>query len=283
MSVAIMRRQKQTRAASGLRCSIVLVCVLLAHGQPAQVDICGFQLPPDNVTICDEKSPCNGTCPSTTCLALVEFNKGMNYALSSNIVDEDGVQYSTKPWARDPAVCATMTEPEYCSWHGVGCCCGNTTGALDRCDKCQAIRKSSRGSVGQLELQGLRLEAPLHKVLVQLGALGKYGLWSLELQNNNFTGSIPANLSLLFPDLVLLNLGSNEKLTGPVPKGLDELTSLEELNLEYTSLTGSLPIMCAPNGGSRLADVFIRGTYLTGDVTEAFRNCSQLISLNLQV
>lgn len=283
MTVAIMRWQKQTCAANGLRCSIVLVCVLLAYGQPAQVDICGYQIPPENVTICKDKPTCNGTCVSTTCLALVKFNKGVNYALSSNIVDEYGDQYATKPWARDPAVCATMTQSEYCSWHGVRCCCDNTTGTLERCDKCQAIKNSSLGSVGQLDLQGLRLEAPLDEVLAELGDLSKYGLWSLELQNNNFTGSIPANLSLLFPDLVLLNLGSNYKLTGPVPNGLDTLTYLEELNLEYTRLIGSLPIMCARDGGSRLADVFIRGTNLTGDVTEAFRYCSQLIALSLQV
>jgi hypothetical protein len=41
--------------------------------------------------------------------------------------------------------------------------------------------------------------------------------------------------------------------------------------------------MCKQGVGAPLADVYLRGTLLSGPVDRAFRYCSELVSLNLQV
>jgi hypothetical protein len=41
--------------------------------------------------------------------------------------------------------------------------------------------------------------------------------------------------------------------------------------------------MCSQGAGAPLADVYLRGTLLSGPVDKAFQHCAELVSLNLQV
>ena len=65
------------------------------------------------------------------------------------------------------------------------------------------------------------------------------GLQRLEVQENEFQGSIPFDLGSL-SHLISLSLYSN-KLTGPIPDQLGNLIGLRALYLDDNSLTGSLP------------------------------------------
>ncbi|MCB0234581.1 MAG: Two component regulator three Y domain protein, partial [Anaerolineae bacterium] len=66
---------------------------------------------------------------------------------------------------------------------------------------------------------------------------------TLDLQDNNLTGSLPGQLSNL-PNLQHLLLLRNE-LSGAIPTSLGSLTQLQELSLSQNKLTGSIPTQLA--------------------------------------
>ncbi len=84
-------------------------------------------------------------------------------------------------------------------------------------------------------------------------------LTHLDLQGNNFTGSIP-NLDAL-TELRVLNLGRND-LTGRIP-ALTGLVKLEKLALSKNKLTGSIPAL---NGITTLKEVDLNDNNLTGSI-----------------
>ena len=84
-------------------------------------------------------------------------------------------------------------------------------------------------------------------------------LTHLDLQGNNFTGSIP-NLDAL-TELRVLNLGRND-LTGRIP-ALNGLVKLEKLALSKNKLTGSIPAL---NGITTLKEVDLNDNNLTGSI-----------------
>ena len=84
-------------------------------------------------------------------------------------------------------------------------------------------------------------------------------LTHLDLQGNNFTGSIP-NLGSL-TELRVLNLSRNE-LTGRIP-ALTGLVKLEKLALSKNKLTGSIPAL---NGITTLKEVDLNDNNLTGGI-----------------
>ena len=45
---------------------------------------------------------------------------------------------------------------------------------------------------------------------------------------------------------------------------------------------GPVPVLCKSTVQAQLTDVFLRGTLLNGSLTDAFANCSELVSLSLQ-
>jgi hypothetical protein len=94
----------------------------------------------------------------------------------------------------------------------------------------------------------------------------------INLANNWINGTLPTWLAEL-TELRVLNLGSNQGgnaassssdsdeemlgLLGSIPKGLQKLVKLRELNLEANSLTGELPrALCA---GGKIARVALGG------------------------
>jgi Leucine-rich repeat (LRR) protein len=62
-------------------------------------------------------------------------------------------------------------------------------------------------------------------------------LEQLFLHNNEFTGAIPAVLSESLRALLL----ANNKLSGPIPKGIGRLKNLTDLRLNRNRLTGPIP------------------------------------------
>ncbi|KAL6203847.1 hypothetical protein ACLB2K_027546 [Fragaria x ananassa] len=64
-------------------------------------------------------------------------------------------------------------------------------------------------------------------------------LQSLELNNNNFTGDIPTQISNL-KELNVLQLSKNH-LSGKIPSSLTSLNFLSNLNVSYNNLEGQIP------------------------------------------
>ncbi|KAL3644206.1 hypothetical protein CASFOL_012138 [Castilleja foliolosa] len=65
-------------------------------------------------------------------------------------------------------------------------------------------------------------------------------LEELELSFNSFTGEIPVEISTRYTNLSLIDLSVN-KLTGPIPEQLGNLTKLQTLVLSVNNLTGEIP------------------------------------------
>ena len=107
--------------------------------------------------------------------------------------------------------------------------------------------------------------------------LNKVRRISLNLNSNNLTGTIPAELGNL-SDLVYLSLGNNS-LTGPIPVELGNLLQLEFLILPNNSLTGPIPVEL----GSllQLKSLFLSNNSLTGPIPPRLDNLSQLEMLVL--
>ena len=111
--------------------------------------------------------------------------------------------------------------------------------------------------------------------VVAAGASSAYRVLSLQLGNNNLTGSIPPELGRL-STLTGLYLNNNN-LTGSIPPELGNLSSffLERLWLYDNNLTGSIP----PALGrlSKLTDLRLHNNSLTGSIPP------ELASLHLLV
>ncbi len=100
-------------------------------------------------------------------------------------------------------------------------------------------------------------------------------LTSLNMNSNNLTGTIPAELGNL-SELVYLSLGNNS-LTGPIPVELGSLLQLKSLILSHNSLTGPIP----PRLGNllQLKSLFLSHNSLTGPIPAELGNLSQLEEL----
>jgi Leucine-rich repeat (LRR) protein len=91
-------------------------------------------------------------------------------------------------------------------------------------------------SVARLNIYGNALNG---KLPTELGALEL--LHSLDLSENQFTGSLPAELnSLANLKIFAIHQTDGNKLGGPLP-AFDGFPNLKELNLESNSFTGKIP------------------------------------------
>jgi Leucine rich repeat len=63
---------------------------------------------------------------------------------------------------------------------------------------------------------------------------------SLDLQENNLSGTVPSELAILSSSLNAINLRAN-KISGEIPSSLQILAELETLDLSSNSLDGSIP------------------------------------------
>ncbi|KAK4728031.1 hypothetical protein R3W88_032948 [Solanum pinnatisectum] len=126
-----------------------------------------------------------------------------------------------------------------------------------------------------------------HVVTIQLKGLNMTGilppefanlthLRELDLSRNYLNGSIPSSYGQL--RLTILSLLGN-RISGPIPKELGDISTLEELNLENNLLEGPLP----PNLGSlsRLRELFLSANNFTGTIPENFRNLKNMTDFRI--
>ncbi|KAF6164605.1 hypothetical protein GIB67_032833 [Kingdonia uniflora] len=85
--------------------------------------------------------------------------------------------------------------------------------------------------------------------LSDMGLKGKFpkgleyctSMTGLELSNNEFSGEIPSNISVMVPFVTSLSLSSNN-FSGPIPVNLSNCTFLNVLNLDHNQFTGQIPL-----------------------------------------
>ena len=112
----------------------------------------------------------------------------------------------------------------------------NNTGWLLSDDHCSwsGVDCLGGGRVTTVNLDSNNLTGSIPAELGNLTALRQ-----LTLEENNLTGSIPAELGNL---TALFNLGLHgNKLTGSIPAELGNLTALGSLHIQENDLTGSIP------------------------------------------
>ncbi|KAJ4907066.1 disease resistance family protein / LRR family protein [Raphanus sativus] len=124
----------------------------------------------------------------------------------------------------------------------------------------------------------------------------------LCLYQNNFSGSLPADIDVLMPRVRKINLFHNS-FTGEIPSSLCQLTGLESLNLRNNRFSGSFPKCWQSSSqiyeidGSeniisgeipeslsvipRLGDLLLNQNALEGNIPDTFQNCSNLKHIDL--
>lgn len=100
---------------------------------------------------------------------------------------------------------------------------------------------------------------------------------TLDLQDNNLAGSLPAQLSAL-ASLQRLLLLRNE-LTGAIPTGLGSLAQLQELDLSENQLTGSIPAQLG--NLAQLQTLSLSNNLLSGTIPSQLGNLAALRVLDL--
>ena len=134
------------------------------------------------------------------------------------------------------------------------------------------VTTNSDGWVTHLDLQRNQLTG---EIPAELGSLTN--LERLWLAGNQLTGEIPAELGSL-TNLEGLSLNDNQ-LTGEIPAELGSLTNLEELFLNNNQLTGEIP---AELGGlSNLTRLWLQGNQLTGEIPAELGDLTSLTVLYL--
>ena len=134
------------------------------------------------------------------------------------------------------------------------------------------VTTNSDSWVTHLDLQRNQLTG---EIPAELGSLTN--LERLWLAGNQLTGEIPAELGSL-TNLEGLSLNDNQ-LTGEIPAELGSLTNLEELFLNNNQLTGEIP---AELGGlSNLTRLWLQGNQLTGEIPAELGDLTSLTVLYL--
>ncbi|KAE8683742.1 caffeic acid 3-O-methyltransferase-like [Hibiscus syriacus] len=98
-----------------------------------------------------------------------------------------------------------------------------------------------------------------------------------DLTRNYLNGSIPSTLSRL--SLISLSLLGN-RLSGPIPGEIGDISTLEGLVLEDNLLGGSLPSNLGNLGG--LSRLWIDGSSLSGKIPDFIGNWTKLTRLDMQ-
>ena len=120
-------------------------------------------------------------------------------------------------------------------------------------------------------------DAPLRE-WYGVGISGSYGrVQSIELTNNNLTGSLPPELGRL-TKMFFLSLYSNE-ITGPIPPELGNLSDLWNFVLSFNNLTGRIP----PEFGglANLKTLELAGNDLTGPIPPTLGRLTKLTYLDV--
>ncbi|MDY8138495.1 hypothetical protein [Aquimarina sp. 2201CG5-10] len=99
----------------------------------------------------------------------------------------------------------------------------------------------------------------------------------LYLNQNSFTGIIPAEIGLL-TDVIFINLGLNQ-LTGTIPNELGQLTKVTSLYLNNNQLSGTIPN--AIGNMTSLKTLSLYRNKLTGSIPASISSLSELTSFSL--
>ena len=107
-------------------------------------------------------------------------------------------------------------------------------------------------SLERLIISGMKVQGP---ILSYLNGASKLTL--LDVNSNNFTGSIPDTFSEEHPALGYLNLELNQ-FTGEIPTSIGAFTSLTTLNLQHNQIKGSIPseLAAIPTLRKYLSNIF---------------------------
>ncbi|XP_019051738.1 PREDICTED: putative receptor-like protein kinase At3g47110 [Nelumbo nucifera] len=101
----------------------------------------------------------------------------------------------------------------------------------------------------------------------------------LQLQNNNFGGSLPKVIANLSTQLTILALGQNQ-LFGSLPSGIGNLMNLTGLSMETNLLGGSIPT--AIGKLQKLQSLFMGGNRFSGEIPYSLGNITSLIELHME-
>ncbi|KAL3353272.1 hypothetical protein AABB24_020989 [Solanum stoloniferum] len=134
-----------------------------------------------------------------------------------------------------------------------------------------SFNNSSVCHVVTIQLKGLNMTGILPPEFANLTHLRE-----LDLSRNYLNGSIPSSYGQL--RLTILSLLGN-RISGPIPEELGDISTLEELNLENNLLEGPLP----PNLGSlsRLRELFLSANNLNGTIPENFINLKNMTDFRI--
>ncbi|XP_019190177.1 PREDICTED: probable leucine-rich repeat receptor-like serine/threonine-protein kinase At3g14840 [Ipomoea nil] len=122
-----------------------------------------------------------------------------------------------------------------------------------------------------INLRGQDLQGVLPPALVKLPFLKR-----IDLNRNYLSGTIPPEWASMKLELVSLAVN---RLSGPIPKYLGNITTLTYLNLKYNMFSGSVP----PELGKlvNLQNFFLSGNYLTGEFPKELNALTNLIEFRL--
>ena len=134
------------------------------------------------------------------------------------------------------------------------------------------VTTNSDGRVTRLELNNNQLTGPIP---AELGNLAN--LEFLNLSENELTGEIPVELGNL-ANLEFLYLHKNQ-LSGGIPAELGNLANLEFLNLSENELTGPIPAELGNLGN--LQRLWLNGNQLSGEIPAALNDMANLEFLYL--
>jgi hypothetical protein len=101
----------------------------------------------------------------------------------------------------------------------------------------------------------------------------------LSLNHANLTGTLPPEMSML-RHLTSLQVYSNPDVVGTIPESWSELSSLQVLALQQTSLAGTMPSPLA-RGWSHLQSLLLDGTHMTGTIPEEFCHLPKLETIHI--
>ena len=144
-------------------------------------------------------------------------------------------------------------------------------------------------SIPMFDWEGVSVDAEQRVTRISLAEKGLSGeispdlgslsnLTALNLDKNQLTGEIPAELLGNLPNLSVLSL-KNNRLTGTIPPELGKLSQLTLLNLEFNQLTGTIPAELGNLSQLTLLNLF--ANRLTGTIPAELGNLSKLKFLTL--
>ncbi|CAN1838548.1 Probable LRR receptor-like serine/threonine-protein kinase At3g47570 [Linum perenne] len=110
-------------------------------------------------------------------------------------------------------------------------------------------------------------------------------LEALDIEMNNFGGSLPHHLGNLSKNLKSLVIHNN-KISGNIPSGIQHLVNLAEFWAYNNDLSGTIPssighIPSSIGNLTRLIELSISDNYLFGEIPTSIQNCQKITWLSL--